>query len=374
MPWLRDGEVSGGSPYAPGASGNWEWMTQDDYTDLLIKQKQLGQFGLTEEKSKAETGYLKKQTEYLGKPKQATTTTSFSGPEPTMGALAQFNMPAQGSLPEFALPEMGEMPVYEPATMGPMPTYKAPVRGATPDFNAPEMGAIPEFIAPEYDEGQISKIAQQVAAPGVRNLRTAVQTATSRRYDNPNVQRMTLRDALAGYGQGLEEVMSGARQSASAEYANKYANEYKAAGMNWQVAVQTVRDKYAGQMESRKVEYQAELDAISQTYSAEVSAEQQRINAETQIVLAEYAGESETKRMEYLTAVENIRTKYAGEMDKRKIEYQADLDMLNQNFLAKLQVEQQRVAAENQKTMVMYESAMQKYLAGGKKTTVEEYI
>lgn len=167
-------------------------------------------------------------------------------------------------------------------TAGEMETFNLPTRGATPEFQMPEMGEIPTFEAPLYDEAQISKMAQQNAAPGVRNLRTAIQAVTSRRSDNPNVDRMTLRDALAGYGQGLEEVMSGARQSASSEYAAKYAMEYKTAGMNWEQAVQTVRDKFAGQMEGRKLEFQAEMDAVNQVYAASVQAESQRVAAENQ--------------------------------------------------------------------------------------------
>ena len=206
-----------------------------------------------DDKFQAEAEYLRKQTYLLGRPKQSITGTTFSGPEPTVGELSTFNMPTRPDTPEFVMPEMGD---------------------------------VPEFVAPEYDEKQIAKMAQQQAAPGVRNLRTAIQAVTSRRGDNPNVDRMTLRDALAGYGQGLEEVMSGARQQASSEYAQKYAMEYKTAGMNWEQAVQTVRDKYAGAMEGRKMEYQAEMDAVNQIYSASVQAESQRVAAENQKVMS----------------------------------------------------------------------------------------
>jgi len=212
------------------------------------------QMGL-DDKSQAEAEYLRKQTELLGKSKQSVTNTTFAGPAPVTGPMATFNIPDRPATPEFTMPEMGDQP---------------------------------EFVAPEYDEAKISKMAQQNAAPGVRNLRTAIQSVTSRRSDNPNADRMTLRDALAGYGQGLEEVMSGARQTASAEYAQKYAMEYKTAGMNWEAAVQAVRDKYAGAMEGRKMEYQAELDAVNQIYSASMQAEQVRVQAENQRVAMQF--------------------------------------------------------------------------------------
>jgi hypothetical protein len=41
-------------------------------------------------------------------------------------------------------------------------------------------------------------------------------------YANPNVKRMTLRDALAGYGQGLENVMGGAYKTGAAIYGQEY--------------------------------------------------------------------------------------------------------------------------------------------------------
>ena len=173
-------------------------------------------------------------------------------------------------------------------TMGEMAEFEIPERPVTPEFGTVEMGEIPEFVAPEWDERAISALTQKRSAPGLRRLRTAVQESMARNFDNPNVRRMTLRDALEGYGTGIEGVLSGAGQAATAEYAQKYANEYKAAGMNWQAAVQTVRDKYAGQMESRKMEYQAELDAVNQVYATAVQAETQRVQALNQRVSTIY--------------------------------------------------------------------------------------
>lgn len=239
---------------AKGYSGNpayWTPAMGGHYYDF--ERERADKYVLGDSKDQAEADYLRKKTELLGVPTQSVTKTTFSEPMPTIGNMAEYNMPE---------------------------------RPETPKFVAPEMGDIPEFVAPEYDESKIAKMAQQNAAPGVRNLRTAIQAVASRRSDNPNADRMTLRDALAGYGQGLEEVMSGARQTASAEYAQKYAMEYKTAGMNWEQAVQTVRDKYAGAMEGSKMEYQAEMDAVNQVYSASVQAEAARVAAENAKVLS----------------------------------------------------------------------------------------
>jgi len=88
----------------------------------------------------------------------------------------------------------------------------------------PEMGGeAPELNLPEYDDREVSSLAQKKAAPGVRRLRNVTQQALSSSHENPNVQRMTVRDALAGYGTGLESVMAGAERSAAGQYGQQYA-------------------------------------------------------------------------------------------------------------------------------------------------------
>lgn len=100
----------------------------------------------------------------------------------------------------------------------------------------PEFGALPTYTAPEWDEGKISSLTQKVAAPGLRNLRQQVQRASSQPSTNPNVKAMTLRDALAGYGQGLENIMGGARSSAGQEYAREYGTKQDEAKTNYESA------------------------------------------------------------------------------------------------------------------------------------------
>lgn len=172
-----------------------------------------------------------------------------------------------------------------PTSMGGMPPTSAPITFNPPTmgkatFNEPVMGEMPTFTAPEYDEGKVSSLTQKHAAAGTRKLRSAVQESMARRSENPNVNRMTLRDALAGYGEGLESVMSGASKTAGAEYAQKYAMEYKTAGMNYQTAVQAVRDKYQGQMGMRQAEFQAEMQSLNTVYAGEIQAEQFRVSEE----------------------------------------------------------------------------------------------
>ena len=71
-----------------------------------------------------------------------------------------------------------------------------------------------------------------------------MREAQGRYYENPNVRRMTLRDAMAGYGMGLEKVLGGARKEATAEYAAEYAPQMTKAQMEYQAGIQSTMGQY----------------------------------------------------------------------------------------------------------------------------------
>lgn len=129
-----------------------------------------------------------------------------------------------------------------------IPTGYATTTEWTPPGDEPTMADIPEFEAPEYDEAEISRLTQKRAAPGVRRLRGAVQMAMGGVYESPQIRRMTLRQALAGYGMGLESVMGGAGREAAGEYERRYGKEFAAERMEWQANVQRLSQIYAGAM------------------------------------------------------------------------------------------------------------------------------
>ena len=113
------------------------------------------------------------------------------------------------------------------------PTQPKPTR---PDLGKPEL--------PEYDKRRVSALAQKHAAPEVRRLRQAVQAAGAQYYENPNVRRMTMREALGGYGQGLERVLAGAHKAAAGEYGQEYQAETQAAYGAWQANAQALMGEY----------------------------------------------------------------------------------------------------------------------------------
>ena len=111
------------------------------------------------------------------------------------------------------------------------PTGGTSVSQWTPAGPAPTLAPYPEFAAPEWDEGAIKSLTQQRAAPGVRRLREATRRATQRASyaENPAVTAMSLREALAGYGTGLESVLGGAARTARGEYGEEYGREFQTA-------------------------------------------------------------------------------------------------------------------------------------------------
>ena len=93
-----------------------------------------------------------------------------------------------------------------------------------------------DLVKPEWNEGEIKKRAQQIAAPQIRQLRQAVQQALVKHYENPNVRKMMVRSALQGYGIGLGGVVAQSQSAASSEYAKKYSFDMQVAMANFNAA------------------------------------------------------------------------------------------------------------------------------------------
>lgn len=127
---------------------------------------------------------------------------------------------------------------YGGTTLGGSSTSTYPL-GKSARGNMPTMPEMPvfettAFAAPSRDEGRVNTLIKQKSAAGLRAMRAQIQKAMGQGYRNPNVKRMTLRDALAGYGQGIESVMSGAQNEAENAYNKEYNTQYDTAAKNWQ--------------------------------------------------------------------------------------------------------------------------------------------
>ncbi|MEJ5360132.1 MAG: hypothetical protein WHT06_15840 [Desulfobacterales bacterium] len=120
-------------------------------------------------------------------------------------------------------------------------TSVSSVQFTQPRPQAPELPTL-EFAKP--DKRAMAALAQKAAAPGIRSLREAVQRAAIQTYENPNVRRMTLREALQGYGAGLEKVLGGAQQQARQEHMQELAVENQQRQLNWRTQVERLMDSY----------------------------------------------------------------------------------------------------------------------------------
>lgn len=124
------------------------------------------------------------------------------------------------------------------------PTGQVSTSAWAPSGKVPELGDMEPFEAPEWDTRKIARKTQVKAAPGVRKLRSAMQRVGARRFENPNVGAMTLREALGGYGLGLQGVMAGAESAAQAEYGREYQQQYQAKAMGYQANLQRQMAEY----------------------------------------------------------------------------------------------------------------------------------
>jgi hypothetical protein len=66
---------------------------------------------------------------------------------------------------------------------------------------------------------------------------------------------MTLREALAGYGEGVSSVMGAASKTAQSQYGQEYASDYNESLMNYQTSVAQAQAEY--QTELNRIYYNA---------------------------------------------------------------------------------------------------------------------
>ena len=148
-------------------------------------------------------------------------------------------------------------------------------------YNAPQyrqdFRELPTYDAPSWDEAEVGALTQKRAAPGLRAMRQQINRFSGGSFDNPNVKRMTLRDALAGYGAGLSSIMGAAGASAAGEYGNKYGlmaqeawNKYRggseSAGAYNAYAEDVARMDFQGQSEEAKLRWQSDESAEARAY------------------------------------------------------------------------------------------------------------
>jgi hypothetical protein len=223
--------------------------------------------------------------------------------------------------------------------LGEAPTYTPPEAYTAPSYS---IGA---YTAPQYDEGKVNALTQQQSAAGIRGLRSAIQRAMVNGSDNPNVKKMTLREALAGYGQGLQSVMTGAAKSAREMYNTQYGYEADAA-----------KTSYSTMADAAKTNFQASADASKMNYQANVDAAQRNFEAQFEKYKMKWSDLSDAAKMEYTaryqTAIANAQSKNAASQFGASSQNQWNLTQYQGNL---------------QKQLAEYDAAVKDYLKNGEK-------
>lgn len=113
-----------------------------------------------------------------------------------------------------------------------------------PSGTAPTRPTMPTMQAPEFDRRKVRAETQLEAGPQVRRLRDVTARALSTRFENPNVQRMTVREALQGFGGGLASILQGARRAAVQTQLPEYTAQVGAAQRTFEANVQSLQSEY----------------------------------------------------------------------------------------------------------------------------------
>ena len=192
--------------------------------------------------------------------------------------------------------------------------------GDSPAFKSPGAMDYAKYTPPTYDEQKIKAMTQEQAAPAVRGLRNAVQRISSRYYDNPNVAKMTLRESLEGYGQGLQSAMSQAANTARRLYNTQYGYQADAAKTNALMANDAAKMNYQGLLEAAKSNFNAEMAKYG--YKWESISDEAKQN---------YLSKMQAKMLNFQTDVDADKLNFQADLDEGRINYQTGFDIAKTN-------------------------------------------
>ncbi len=139
-----------------------------------------------------------------------------------------------------------------------------------PIYQPPNYRELPGYHAPVYDDAEVDTLTQKRAAPGLRALRQTISRIGASGGGNSDMKRMTLRDALQGYGTGISKVIGESSKAATNEYGKKYGfaitnaqSEYGAAAARASAYNENARDTaktlYGGSLKEYETETEKEM-------------------------------------------------------------------------------------------------------------------
>ena len=277
-----------------------------------------------------------------------------SGPAPTM------SRPKMGGPGKFIMPDLGP-----PTEFGPMPEYEKPEFGDLPDYISPEYIA-PEsmekltFQAPEWNTRELESITQRKAAGSTRSLREATQSAISGAgaADSPAMQRMSLRQALAGYGMGLEQIMSGASTQARQEYLAEKGLEMEGKTQQFGAERERVGAEYGARVQQATDTFRSKLQEAETTFGAKFGKQSAQYQANVDRARERYRGELETQLRQQEYAERARMTVFEAAMDKSRLTFQAHEQARLMDYQLNFQA-----------NMNEFENQYDAYLKGGETTS-----
>lgn len=106
------------------------------------------------------------------------------------------------------------------------------------------------FTAPTRDPNRISNLRARASGAGLRDLRRQTQrTIQGTSGMDATMRRMTLKDALMGYGSGVSKIMSSADRIAQSQYEQEYGDKYKEAMLNYQAGISKANAEYQARLQ-----------------------------------------------------------------------------------------------------------------------------
>jgi hypothetical protein len=138
----------------------------------------------------------------------------------------------------------------------------------TPDM--PEYNA-PEYAPPGEDPNAYRDARREAIAPGLRAMREGTREAISsaQSLDNPNARGQFIKQALQGYGQGLESVAAGAGKEAR-QVAGDKRNEQ----------LDTYKIQHSIQSDTYLKNYQNQINTIAADFAQQQAVAMQNFNSQ----------------------------------------------------------------------------------------------
>jgi hypothetical protein len=265
-----------------------------------------------------------------------------------------------GETPKFTLPEQYKIGGYS------APDIEGQL-GETPKFTLPEQYKIggysaPQYKAPLYNERKVQALTQQQVAPAIRGLRSAIMRTQNTQGENQNVNRMTMRDALAGYGQGLQSAMAGASATARGLYNEEYARESDAAKTNFEAQADASKTSYLTQADAGKTNYLANVDAAKRNFEAQYDKYKMKWQDLSDAAKMNYTSKYNEAMQNWQAKQEEGKLNYQNLVDAKKLAYTAGMDVAKTNFATQADWKKTQYGIENSKAMAEYDAALKKYL------------